>query len=700
MSQDQQTYTRATTAALVGLVTHFVLTIVIAVVGVYTESRAVQAVSWYVIAGLPIWSILWVLYNQHRLERIESLEAAQLADRDARNAALFDESGSQLAQARKRLDNLYKRGLPIISALTAAYLLALGGFLLLRNLKPLQDGGLIERPASEDLNFALISLLLILFGLVGFLVSRYVAGMTRIKEWQSLRGGASYLIGNVFLGLLPLLIGLGFLWADNTYVIAYLAVIIPGFMVLLGLEIVLGFVLGMYRPRKADEFVRPAFDSRVLGWLTRPESIGRIFSETLNYQFGFEISKSWFMQLLGKALVPLSIACILMIAGMSCVVIVEPHEQAAITTNGAFSYIAEPGINFKAPWPIGKARKYDVNRIHSIALGSRAHAEDKFTGPILWNNQHVGAGAEERYLITAPHLIDADTGKTDSLLGEMLGADIDVKYRILNLEDYLGVNAPDRSVESPETLLRIVSQKQVIRFFATHDTESLLTTARENAGETLQAAIQDELASYNIGLEVVYVSVSGIHPPQEVAEEFHQRINAMQQAQTTIEQAKQQVAVTLSSVAGSEQQAQAIADQIDQLEGYTAQKTLLLAQDQPQDNEPRLAELDGLIAQEHAAIELSLLQAGGQAGQLLMQARAYRWSVSLQAQARALRRNSEMQAFHNAPLYYPMRRYLDMLAGTLSDRPKLLIVPLPDAGPPNIVVDLEQIGLPSNTMPQ
>ncbi|XAL99739.1 SPFH domain-containing protein [Phycisphaeraceae bacterium D3-23] len=687
MNQDQQTYQRATTAALVGFATHVVLTLFIAILGVYADSPAFHAVTWYLLPGLAIWAVLWLLFNQHRHERVESLEAARLADSDAASAAIFDEAGAQLAQSRTRLDNLYKWGLPIVSAATALYLLGLGVFLLYRNMPALQDGGLFENPANPDLNVAFVALLLVTCGLMGFLVSRYVAGMTRVDAWQGLRGGASFLIGNVFLGVLPLLIGTIGLAVGAKSILAVLAVVVPGIMVLLGIEIVLGFVFGLYRPRKADEFVRPAFDSRVLGWLTRPESMGKIFSETLNYQFGFEISRSWFMQLLGKSLVPLCIVCVMIVVGMSSLVIVEPHQQAVVTTNGAFTKIAEPGLNFKLPWPIGRATKYDVNRVHTIRLGSRAHVEEAIDGPILWTNAHVGEGASEQLLVTAPTPNAEDAGRTDSALGEMLGADIDIRFRITDLRQYLGISNPEASAQSPEELLRAIAEQQVTLFFATHDTQTLLTTGRMTSGETIQRRIQEQLDTYQVGLEVVFVSVSGVHPPQDVADQYHQRVNALQEKQTTIQQARQEAAVMLATVAGSREAALEIADQIRQLQALENEAVALRNADNP--DADRLAELETLIPEKQASVELLLLESGGNSGQLIMQARADRWSLSLDAQARALRRQSEIRAFHNAPRYYPMRRYLDMLAATITDRPKIFILPA-EGAEPNIVLDMPQ----------
>lgn len=693
MSQDQLTYSRASTASLIGLATQFLLTVLIAILGFYAGSKGLIAGAFYLIPGIWIWVLLWVLYKQHRLERDESLEAARLADTDAQSAALFDEAGAQLAQAKRRLENIYKWAMPIVSGLTAAYLLGVGILLLYLNTSALNNGTLEAAPLNQGVNAALISLLLVLGGLGGFLVARYVSGMTRVNEWQALRGGASTLIGNVFLGYLPLLVAtlLALPFVGNNIGFVYLPIILPIIMALLGVEIILALVFGFYRPRNPGEFVRPAFDSRLLGWLTRPESIGKIFSETLNYQFGFEVSKSWFMRLLGKALLPLAVVCIIVVIAMTSIVIVEPHQQAVITRSGAFVRIAEPGINFKAPWPLGKAEKHDVERLHSMRLGSRAHLshdEKGMDGPIFWTNQHVGEGSTEELLITAPPPGLSGDGEQDSVLGEMIGADIDINYRITDLRAFTGIDRTEEGASDPVELLRSIAQNKVTSYFASHDTDFLLKSGRASAGDELHASIQAELDQYAVGLEVVFVSVSGVHPPQEVAEHYHEWINALQKKKTDEQKAMQEADMIYSQLAGSRDRVAKLLTLISDYNQANAQMLALA---------PEAAErktLEAELNRQHAEIELLMVESGGEVGQRLAKARATRWTVSLEAQARALLREADIEAYSASPDYFMTSRYLDVFAEQIKDRPKTILGPAMDADKTEVILDLPQDSIP------
>ena len=58
----------------------------------------------FVLAGVPIWIGLTLLFHHHRLERIEALEADELqASRGETSAALFEREGAKVAARRLRM---------------------------------------------------------------------------------------------------------------------------------------------------------------------------------------------------------------------------------------------------------------------------------------------------------------------------------------------------------------------------------------------------------------------------------------------------------------------------------------------------------------------------------------------------------------------------------------------------------------------
>lgn len=667
MSQDQQTYQRAAAAALIGLIAQLVLSVLLALLGLYAESKAFHAATWHFFGGLPIWVMLWVLYHQHRLERAEALEAEQLARADARTAAIFDEAGEQLRVARKRLDNLYRFGLPAVSALVGLYLLGAGGTLLWLNYQLYGAGTLLHASLRADASAGVVTILAVAIAFVAFLVARYVSGMTQVRDWQVLRGGASYLTGNFAVAILLAVAGF-FALMDNRAILAALALVVPAVMVVLGVEMFLGLLLGIYRPRRPGEVVRPAFDSRILGWLTRPESLGKIISETLNYQFGFEVSRSWFYRLLAGAVTPLFIVGTLVLIGLSSLVIVAPHQQAVITRFGAFDRVVEPGAHWKLPWPLGRAEKHDVYRIQEVSVGS-IQGDLKPGVAILWTNEHTQQA--EEYLLTAPTPLGGDDLGADFISGELVGAEVVVKYRIADLERYV------KSAVAPEQILEDLAARRVTMFFVTRTIDSMLTADQQEVGEHLRRQIQDDADAVDdgegLGLEIVFVGVVGVHPPQasEVASKFHEQVGALQKRQSMVQEAQKEAISTLAEVAGSPERARQVRSAIRELERLQRQlEALRGAQDYDADDATALSQK---ITEQEVAIEELMDDAGGRAAQLIHEARAYRWAQASTERARAERFASQLQAYRNAPQYYKMRQYLQTLAQGLAERRKIIV---------------------------
>ena len=99
-------------------------------------------------------------------------------------------------------------------------------------------------------------------------------------------------------------------------------------MIVVAAEIVLNFVLNLYRPRIPGETPRPAFDSKLLSLFSAPDNLVRSINEAVNYQFGFDITSSWGYQLLMR-----SVAWLVGRRGrwrmvvLNMIVIVEPDSR-------------------------------------------------------------------------------------------------------------------------------------------------------------------------------------------------------------------------------------------------------------------------------------------------------------------------------------------------------------------------------------
>lgn len=654
MTDDQLVYRRGLHAALVGLAVQVILTVATGLVGLWTQSPAIQAATWHMLGGLPIWIVLALIYGQYETERREALASEKLATQDAASAVLFGQLSDELQRARQRLATLLGYGLPAVSFLVACYLVVAGVALFWRfaGLESAADPAVVVTlaPAANS-----VGLIFVAAGLafVAFVTARWISGYTRVRSWQLLRGGASYLMSCFVLAALVLVGAIVASVVADTWFFRIIAVAVPAVMFLVGLEILVTGLLSVYRPKRAGEVPRPAFDSRVLGLLTAPESLGQVVSELISYQFGVEVSRSWLYQLLGRAVTPLTMLGGAVLLGLSTLVVVGPDEQGLVLRWGAIRGSARPpGLHFKFPWPIETAVTYPVARVLQIGVSSDPAGRGQADEAILWSTgDDTQATLGMEYFPTA---LDARGDGAGAGMA-LVHADVFVQYRVRDLVEFLS------GAMAPQTALSALAQQEATRFFAGEDLDALLASGRVQGSAALRGAIQRRSDALQLGLDVVGVSVTSIKPPGgTVSRAFHQQIGAQQERETLIQSGRRDAVTTLAKVAGS-------------VDRSTRINAAILRLDELRTSADGSAESRAAIAVQEHDIEDLLAEARGEAAELVHAARGYRWTKAVGERSARERFTGELLAFEKSPDYYRVRRFLEVLADGLAERRKFII---------------------------
>lgn len=658
LRQDDTLYRRGTTAAVAGGVIQLVLAALVGGIGLWTASPAVHAACWHLLGGLPIWIILALLMKQHRIERAETLAAEKIARADARSAELFGDQADELSRVRARLGHLYNWGMKIVSTITAVYLLSVSLATLYANraaFVPGVDSDALPVVIRTDISAMVLMGLFASLGFVSFVSARWISGYVRVPEWSILRGGASYLMGSA------LIVGLLFLGALYTTItgqfaaFTWLLMTIPVLMGLVGIEILLMMLLGAYRPRRPGEIPRPAFDSRLLGALTAPESLGRIIADTVNYQFGFEISRSWFYQLLSRAVLPLLLFSTCVMLALSSIVIVEPHEAGIISRFGTVTREhVEPGMHFKMPWPIEDYVTYPVARVQEVTFGTILSGSDD--PAILWSTDERLDNATSGYYLTPAS--DGASGMS------MVAVQLSLQYRVKDMRQFL------LSSRTPGRLLYVVAEREATELLLSTPIETLLTDGRISTGEQALNRVRAAAEQLQMGVEVLDVSLVGVQPPRgSVTTAFHEQATAMQEAESAIEDARKFAVVTMTSVTGSTDHSLRLNGLLESIESKGRDLDT-------SENAALNAEVDEL-----------LWTSRGEVASSLAEARGYRWQRSIGEQAAASRYAGELEAFRRAPNYYRASRYLQAIANGLSERRKYVLA-ADSQGVPTFQMDL------------
>jgi len=643
--------------ALAAMILSILFFIIALLLGRWSGFFAVYAAGWLFLASSLIWLVLTIQFHQKTLAEQEKLDVSQFA-RDEKAATIFKaevEREKLFAVAQRRLEILEKWFLPVFSVIIAACQIGLGAYLL--NAAPSADLRYVQQPL-------LCAVAMTALAFVSFLISRYATGMSAQLHWKPLRAGGSFLFGAAILSF-ALAIALALVQFKISVIITIINFFIPVLMIVLGAETALNIIFDIYRPRLPGQYSRAAFDSRLLGIINEPGEILHTAAGAIDYQFGFKVSQTWFYKLLEKAIVPLVLFGGASLYLLSCIVVVNPDEQAIIERFGnplkadGAPRLVEPGLAFKLPWPFGAARTYPTKRIAELYIGFVPKTDPK-TGqivrePLLWGKEHF---KEEYSVLVASEQAGVQNTEGAAPVG-LLKANVPVQYRVKNLYAYLyGHSQPDKYLES-------ICYRELARYAAGATIEvddeaaiqrSLLGAGRTEAKNTLTKNIQAAADNAGLGVEIVFVGLQGIHPPVEVAKDYQAVVGAVQKKQAAILQAEGERNWTLGNLTGSVE---------------SASDMSALAADYQKAREQNDRQKADQIA---ARLDSAFTQAGGHIFAILREAQSYSFEKATIARATGERFDSQVKAFRAAEQIYKREQRLIALEESLAKIRKYVIV--------------------------
>jgi membrane protease subunit HflK len=650
--------------------------------GRWSGFSAVSAAAWQLLAAALIWLVLAIQFHQRTLAEQERLDMGQLA-REKGTSTIFEGKADRaaiLAVAQRRLDVLERWFLPVFAAMIAAYEIAIGLYLLKA----------ISAPTDATPQQPLVAaVILTSVAFVSFLLSRYATGMSVEPRWKPLRAGGSFLLGvAVICFVIALtLAAVHFQFPTPVRVVAY---VIPILLIVLGTETALNVVLDIYRPRLKGQYSRAAFDSRLLGIINEPGGVFRSLAAAIDYQFGFQVSQTWFYKLLERAIVPLVLFSAVTLYLASCILVVAPDEEAVIERfgnpldNAGQPRIAGPGIRLKLPWPIDISYKYPTKRIMELYIGYVPNTSEK-TGQIipetslLWGQTHY----KEEYNVLVASEYTGESSEEGAAPVSLLKANIPVQYRIRNVYAYIYQHS------EPDKLLEAICYRELTRFAASASIEAedvataggrmeanLLGAGRTRAKEVLARRIQEAADAEGLGVELVFLGVQGIHPPPEVAPDYQAVAAAVQKKQALVLNAEAERNKTLTTLIGSP-------DTADQVWRLAADYQKAREENKIQDANQLGERLDKAFANSR-----------GDIFQILREAQSYAFEKATLAKAAAERFAGQLKAYRAAPGIYLREQRLSVLEEALQDIRKYVVVA--DANNSEVViVDLQEKLTPS-----
>ena len=172
---------------------------------------------------------------------------------------------------------------------------------------------------------------------------------------------------------------------------------------------------------------------------------------------------------------------------------VQPDEKGVALVFGKISTVAQPGLNYNWPAPIGRVFKPKVTRVNRAEVGFRAGLEGR-------GNVGSRSVSEESLMLTGDENI------------------IDVQFVtfwvIKDAEDFLF------NIRNPETTVKDASEAAMREIVGKNQFEFARTDGRVRLQGEVKTLIQVILDDYRSGIEVTNVELQKVDPPGNVLDAF------------------------------------------------------------------------------------------------------------------------------------------------------------------------------------
>jgi membrane protease subunit HflK len=186
---------------------------------------------------------------------------------------------------------------------------------------------------------------------------------------------------------------------------------------------------------------------------------------------------------------------------LSGVYVVQPNEEAVVTTFGAYSRSEPPGLRYHLPFPIERAEKVPVTSLNRVDVGGTP----------------VNDVPQESLMLTGDENI--------------VDLDFSVTWRVADAGRYLF------ATRNPEEAVKAVAESAMREVVGRTPLQPILTTGRGQLQLATAELMQRTLDSWGAGISVVEVQIRSANPPAEVVAAFRDVQSAEQDRASAVNEA-------------------------------------------------------------------------------------------------------------------------------------------------------------------
>ncbi len=619
--------------AIVGLVLAAALALTIFLVGPVYQWSGMEL---FTLGLLPfvlamIYSISAATYSAlYTRMAAQEEEKLLLEKRKSTVASILDISEDVRFTAKHSLANFEKYIPPFIAIL--CFLICAAGIVAFWTNSLLGSGAtaaLGSTVPKNPINLAFLSAISAIFSFIGGI---FFVGQSHVKEFRYLRPVGSWLILGAAVMLLSAICAL-LIHSDVKGYDVIVEKVVLFIYAVLTLELLIDFVVEFYRPRNQGGEQRPVYESRLLAIFTEPGGVMRNVADSLDYQFGFRVSKTWIYSFFQKHLIPAFLLWAFLFWIFTCVAEVAPGEVGIRERFGAFpkdKSVLQPGVHLKLPWPCEDILRVPVDKVNSVTIGATLNKDKAKTqnavSVVLWTGSHATYMEANPFLV-ATGTVNTNTaavGDTD-LPVSLLEVSLPLYYKAKKDQPY------EYAVQFADVSNAILSigKAEATQYFASTDFMKDLSYGREEVASVLRNRIQKKCDSLNMGVDIISIGMHDAHPPVGKAKEDGSPEDAPGTMPNVAEAFQDVICATEEAMS----------------EKYKAEETAIKTVQTAMIDEMRIT----------------------------TEAKAYKFNVTEVAKTDAFRFTSQLSAFRKQPSLFQLRTYLDFLENDCKDQRKFVV---------------------------
>lgn len=193
----------------------------------------------------------------------------------------------------------------------------------------------------------------------------------------------------------------------------------------------------------------------------------------------------------------------------SSIYTVKEGEMIVLRTLGKISYISEPGIHLKFPYPIQDIDIVNVNKINTIEIGFIENLK----------NRKLKSNNKEEVMLTADK--------------NLICLNVIIEWKINDIYAFL-LNAKE-----PESIYKNAVISSLTSIIGSSPLDSILNGDRVEIQNKIKDTVENIVAKYRIGIKTISIKIYDAQPPNQVLATFQSVSDAEEQKNTLINKAEE-----------------------------------------------------------------------------------------------------------------------------------------------------------------